>query len=94
MSLRILEDHGEIIHYAGRHHLFPVARRDDPRRVRLAGKEDGNNPDETRVGWGEYFEPFNRDGLVFLAGDGKGAAVTRAEAEAAIAAVPAEKLTP
>jgi len=80
MARRITLDHGEIIHFAGAHRLFPVALRDDPARVRLARKDDVA-PDEVRVGWGSYFEPFNRLKLVFLMEAAAGRAITREEAE-------------
>ena len=45
--------------------------------------------DETRVGWPIYFRPFIDRGLVFLYDDAGGQAVTRAEADAALAQEPA-----
>jgi hypothetical protein len=78
-------DHGEIIHFAGFHHLFPVAKKTDPAQVRLAG--DGEvAEDEARVGWHVYFRAFIDRGLVFLHDGTSGQTVTRAEAEAARAA--------
>ena len=40
MPKKATTDHGEIIHFAGRLHLFPVALRTDPLEVRLASRED------------------------------------------------------
>ena len=80
MGKRITVDHGEIIHFAGAHHLFPVARKDDPAQARLASKDDVQ-PDETRIGWAAWFRPFIDRDLVFLIEDSTGRAVSRAEAE-------------
>lgn len=88
MPKRATTDHGEIIHFAGRHRLFPVAKRDDRTQVRLAAREDVRE-DEVRVGWQDYFRPFIDRHLVFLYDETGGQAVTRAEADAAIAAGPA-----
>ncbi len=55
-------DHGEIIHFAGRKHLFPVASKTG---MRLASREDVK-PDETRIGWPAWFRPFIDRRLVFL----------------------------
>jgi len=95
MPKRATTDHGEIIHFAGRHHLFPVVRRDDAAAIRLASREDVT-ADEVRVGWPAYFRPFIDRKLVFLVEDGKGRAITRAEADQELArgAEPAPKLTP
>ena len=96
MPRRITVDHGEIIHFAGAHRLFPVARKDDPAQVRLASK-DTQTAGETRVGWPVYFRPFIDRHLVFLMDEAEGRALTRGEAEAALKsgeAVPAPKLTP
>jgi hypothetical protein len=83
--MRVTVDHGEIIHFAGAHHLFPVARRDDATQVRLAAKGEAT-ADEEPVGWKVYFRPFIDRGLVFLIEDSTGRAVTRAEGEAALTA--------
>ena len=80
MATRTTVDHGEIIHFAGAHHLFPVAKKDDAASVRLAKKDDVT-PDEVRVGWPVYFTPFNHQRLVFLIEDDHGRAVSRTEAE-------------
>jgi len=74
-------DHGEIIHFAGRLRLFPVAKRGDAMAVRLASREDVQ-ADEVRVGWPAYFRPFIDRDLVFVYDDQGGRAVTRAEARA------------
>ena len=81
-------DHGEIIHFAGRLHLFPVAMRGDPAAVRLATRDDVQ-ADEVRIGWPAYFRPFIDRKLVFVYDETSGQAVTRAEADAIQAAAPA-----
>jgi hypothetical protein len=83
MAKRATTDHGLIIHFAGRHHLFPVALSSDPSRVRLASREDLAEG-EVRVGWPVYFRRFIDDRLVFLFDETSGAAVSRAEAEAQV----------
>lgn len=88
MAKKSTTDHGEIIHFAGRHHLFPVASRKDPLQVRLATR-DTVREDELRVGWPVYFRPFIDRRLVFLYDEADGQAVTRAEADAALAQGPA-----
>lgn len=96
MPKRITVDHGEIIHFAGAHHLFPVARKDDAAQVRLTSKNEVT-ADETRIGWPGYFRPFIDRGLVFVLDGAAGRALTRAEANAELAkgeAQEAPKLTP
>jgi hypothetical protein len=88
MPKRATTDHGEIIHFAGRHHLFPVARKDDATAVRLASRENVT-ADEVRVGWPAYFRPFIDRRLVFVYDEEGGQAMTRAEADAQAAAAPA-----
>jgi hypothetical protein len=88
MPKRATTDHGEIIHFAGRLRLFPVAKREDRSQVRLAARDDVHD-DELRVGWQDYFRPFIDRRLVFLHDESGGQAVTRAEADAALAARPA-----
>lgn len=85
MSKRATTDHGEIIHFAGRKRLFPVA---SPAGVRLASREDVK-PDETRIGWPAYFRPFIDRRLVFLYDETGGQAVSREEADAALVQGPA-----
>jgi len=82
--LKCTIDHGEIIHFAGAHRLFPVARKDDPALVRLAARDEVKE-NEVRVGWPVYFRPFIDRRLVFLHDEASGQAVTRAEADAALA---------
>ena len=87
MPKRATTDHGEIIHFAGRHRLFPVVRKHDPAAIRLASREDVT-ADEVRVGWPAYFRPFIDRRLVFVYDETGGQAVTRAEADALQAAHP------
>jgi hypothetical protein len=88
MPKRATTDHGEIIHFAGRHRLFPVVRKDDPAAIRLASRED-LTAGEVRVGWPAYFRPFIDRHLVFVYDETGGQAVTRAEAASLQAAAPA-----
>ena len=92
---KMTTDHGEIIHFAGAHHLFPVASKADAAQVRLASKDEVTAED-TRVGWPTYFRPFIDRKLVFLMEDGHGRALSRAEADEALAEGAREepKLTP
>ena len=88
MLKKVTTDHGEIIHLAGRLHLFPVALKSDATQVRLASGDDVRDG-ELRVGWPVYFRPFIDRRLVFLYDETGGQAVTRAEADAALAQGPA-----
>jgi hypothetical protein len=72
-------DHGEIIHFAGHHKLFPVAKKDDAGALRLAAREEVA-ADEVRVGWPAYFRHFIDRGLIFVYDDAGGQAVSPAEA--------------
>ena len=89
MPKKATTDHGEIIHFAGRLRLFPVASRTDATQVRLASREDVKET-EVRVGWPAYFRPFIDRRLVFLYDEAGGRAVTRAEARSAAALGPAD----
>ena len=79
MSRTLTSDHGEIIHFAGHHRLFPVAARSDLTQVRLAAREDVT-AEELRVGWPVYFRAFIDRDLVFVHEGTSGQAMTRAEA--------------
>ena len=85
MPKRATTDHGEIIHFAGAHKLFPVLRKGE---ARLASRDELAEGD-VRVGWPAYFRPFIDRRLVFLYDETGGQAVTRAEADAALAQPPA-----
>ena len=88
MPKKATTDHGEIIHFAGRRHLFPVVSGTDATQIRLGSRED-QKEDEVRVGWPAWFRPFIDRRLVFLYDEASGQAVTRAEADAALAEGPA-----
>lgn len=88
MTRKLTSDHGEIIHFAGHHRLFPVARRSDLSQVRLATREDVQ-ADELRVGWPVYFRAFIDRDLVFVQDGTSGQAMSRAEAAAAPASAAA-----
>ena len=81
MSKRATTDHGEIIHFAGAHKLFPVQAANG--EVRLASREDAGG--ETRIGWPAYFRPFIDRRLVFLYDETGGQAVSREAADEALA---------
>jgi hypothetical protein len=84
MPKQITTDHGRILHFAGAHHLFPVARHDDKTRVRLASAETVHEG-EVRIGWDAFFRPFIDRGLVFLHDGATGEAVTKDAAQKALA---------
>src|SRR3989442_6477810 len=88
MPKQAAPDQGEIIHFAGRLRLFPVASRTDAAQVRLASRDDVKES-EVRVGWHASFRPLIDRRLVFLYDETGGQAVTRAEADAAMAQQPA-----
>jgi hypothetical protein len=81
MPKKVTTDHGEIIHYAGRHHRFPVASPREAGGIRLASRDDVR-PDEVRIGWPRYFRPFIDLRLVFVYDETSGQAMTREEAAA------------
>jgi hypothetical protein len=83
MAKQVTTDHGRIIHFAGAHHLFPVAKKSDRAQVRLAAEGEVAE-DELRIGWDGYFRPFIDRGLVFLHDETSGQAVPKAEAEASL----------
>ena len=85
MPKKATTDHGEIIHFAGRRRLFPVASRADATQIRLASREEVKD-EETRIGWPAYFRPFIDRRLVFVYDETGGQAMTRAEADALRAA--------
>jgi hypothetical protein len=88
MAKKCTTDHGEIIHFAGRLHLFPVAQEKDPSVVRLASRDDVQ-PGEVRVGWPVWFRPFIDRRLVFVYDEESGVAVSREQARAQAAVGPA-----
>ena len=88
MPKKATTDHGEIIHFAGRLRLFPVASRTDAAQVRLTSRDDVKES-EVRVGWPAYFRPFIDHHLVFLYDEQGGRAVTREQARAEAAEGPA-----
>ena len=82
MAKQVTNDHGRILHYAGAHHLFPVAKKADRAQIRLAA-HDENLDGEVRIGWDAFFRPFIDRGLVFLHDETSGQPVTPAEAQTA-----------
>ena len=82
MPKTVTEDHGKIIHFAGAHHLFPVAKKGDAKAIRLAG-HDGVGEDDVRIGWDKFFRAFIDGGMAFVHDEAEGRPLPRAEAEAA-----------
>ena len=76
-------DHGKIIHFAGAHHLFPVAKKSDRAQIRLSAG-DGVADDELRFGWDAFFRAFIDAGMVFVHDDSEGRPVKGADLEAAL----------
>lgn len=68
---RILQDHGQILHWMGAHHFFPVrgASTDD---VSFAqhGELEGRSP----IGWNEFFPALMRTGKAVIVDDESGTA--------------------
>lgn len=83
MPKKATQDHGEIIHFAGAHHLFPVAKKGDAGKIRLAGHEDVA-ADEVRVGWDAWFRPFIDGGMVFVHDEAGGQPVSASDAAAVL----------
>src|SRR3954466_13979261 len=71
-------DHGEIIHFAGRLRLFPVAKKNVQGPVRLRRRRDVQ-ADAVRVGWPAYFRPCLDRHLVFVSDDRADEVVTGAD---------------
>ncbi len=83
MAKQATTDHGLILHFAGAHHLFPVAKKADPSKIRLSTHE-AVAQDEVRIGWAAFFRPFTAQGLVFLHDEADGQPVTKDEAAKAL----------
>jgi hypothetical protein len=83
MAKQVTTDHGNILHFAGAHHLFPVAKKADGKSIRLT-THDAVEADDVRIGWDAFFRPFIDRGLVFLHDEATGQPVTKAEAEKAL----------
>lgn len=66
----VLRDHGQIIHKAGAHHLFPVRGPGGAEDLSFAahGALEGRTP----IGWQEFFPALERSGRVVLADDDAG----------------------
>ncbi len=65
----VLHDHGEIIHFSGRHQLFPV-RGGTPDDLAFArpGELEGRTP----IGWNTFFPALARSGRVVVVDDEAG----------------------
>ncbi len=76
---RIVKDHGEILHWAGAHHVFPVrgAQADD-----VSFASHGDTEGRKAIGWHEFFPALMRTGKVVLIDDDAGAATVGAPGEA------------
>ena len=85
MAKQVITDHGRILHFAGAHHLFPVAKKTDAGQIRLTS-HDAVAEDEVRIGWDAFFRPFIDRGLVFLHDEAGGQPVTKDEASQALKA--------
>ncbi len=84
MAKQVTSDHGRILHYAGAHHLFPVAKKGDRTQIRLASNDENlESLGESRIGWDAFFRPFIDRGLVFLHDETSGQPVTPSEAQQA-----------
>jgi hypothetical protein len=66
---RIVQDHGEILHWAGAHHVFPV-RGPGEGDVAFAGhgESEGRKP----IGWNEFFPALARAKRVVIVDDDSG----------------------
>ncbi len=66
-----LHDHGQIIHFAGRHELFPVR---GPGPDDLAFVHPGELEGRTPIGWNKLFPALERSGRVVVVDDEAGSA--------------------
>ncbi len=84
MAQRILHDHGQILHWMGAHHRFPV-RGPGADDIGFAshGELEGRSP----IGWQEFFPVLSRTGRVVRVDDEAGTAevVSAAQARSAVA---------
>jgi hypothetical protein len=71
MAKTATKDHGKIIHFAGAHHLFPVAKKAERAQIRLSA-DDAVAEDETRIGWDAFFRAFIDGGLAFVHDEAEG----------------------
>ena len=76
-------DHGRIIHFAGAHHLFPVAKKSDRAQIRLSA-HDAVGEDDARIGWDAFFRAFIDGGLVFVHDEAEGRPVKKSDLAAAL----------
>jgi len=83
MPKQATTDHGRIIHFAGAHHLFPVAKKSDRAQIRLSSA-DGVQPDDARIGWDGFFRAFIDGGMVFVHDEAEGRPVKQSDLEAAL----------
>lgn len=76
---RIIHDHGEILHYSGAHHLFPVQGASaDEVSFAAHGELEGRTP----IGWNVFFPALARTRKVVLIDDEAGTAQVLPSADA------------
>ena len=83
MGKQATTDHGHIIHFAGAHHLFPVAKKADHAAIRLS-TNDSCSEEDLRIGWDAFFRAFIDGGMVFVHDEAEGRAVKSSEVAAAL----------
>lgn len=83
---RVLTDHGEILHWMGAHHLFPV-RGGSASDLAFAGH--GELEGRTPIGWNDFFPALNASRRAVVVDDEGGTAEVLDAAEAARLPAPA-----
>lgn len=75
----ILRDHGQILHWAGAHQLFPVR---GPGADEIGFASHGATEGRTPIGWNVFFPLLEGDRRVIVADDEAGTATVSSEAAA------------
>ena len=70
MATKTTTDHGEILHWAGFHHLFPVRKKGGAPGIALQAE---SGPDDERIGWDAFFAVVNHERLAAVLDTDEGA---------------------
>lgn len=76
---RVLRDHGEILHWTGGHHWFPVR---GAAETDLGFAKHGALEGRTPIGWHQFFPPFDAADQVLVVDDEDGTLELMTETEA------------
>jgi hypothetical protein len=76
---RVLRDHGQILHWTGGHHYFPVRGASE---ADLGFAQHGALEGRTAIGWHQFFPPFDLAEKVLVVDDEDGSLEILTESEA------------